>query len=119
MSSEQPSKPLPADDSIVVKLINTEVIHGNNRLFHAGTNSPLHVSAKELVDKVATVVRHQIQPQRLFEQGIKVEILEPEKKWITGNIRLRFVFEFVPDESENKTPSGFVSPLDDIRNMNT
>jgi len=113
---EQPPKPLPTDGSIIVKLPQrTQILHGINAVI-AATNSPLHISTKEFVEKVATAILQQVQPLELFQQGIKVEILEPEKKWVTGKIRLRLIFEFVPDESENnKTPGEFVSPLDEIR----
>ncbi len=113
---EQPPKPLPTDDSIIVKLFQgTRIFHGSNVVIDAA-NSPLHIPTKELVEKVATAIVQPFKPLELFRQGIRVEILEPEKKWVTGKIRLRLVFEFVPDESENnKTPGEFVSPLDEIR----
>jgi len=114
---EQPPKPLPTDDSIIVKLPQgTRIIQGGNAVINAA-NSLLHISTKEFVEKVATAIVQPFQPlEELFRQGIRVEILEPEKKWVTGKIRLRLVFEFVPDESENnKTPGEFVSPLDEIR----
>ncbi|MBV8884317.1 MAG: hypothetical protein JO235_10025 [Chroococcidiopsidaceae cyanobacterium CP_BM_RX_35] len=114
---KQPSGLLPADDSIIVKIPQgTQIFHGNNVIFNAA-NFSLHISTKEFVDKVAIPIHNQIRPQELFQQGTKVEILEPEKKWVTGKIHLRLVFEFIPDEPEiNKTSGEFVSPLDEIRN---
>lgn len=51
----------------------------------------------------------------LYQQGIKLEILEPGQRWKTGKIRLRLVLEFIPDEPEN---GGAPSSLDVIRKMN-
>ena len=39
------------------------------------------------------------------EEGVKVKILQPNKKWRSGKIRINF--EFIPDVIE--------SPLDDMR----
>ena len=45
-------------------------------------------------------------------------MIEPVKPWITGNIRLRLVYEFIPDQPEITEPStGNLSELflEDIR----
>lgn len=116
--SEKPFKPLPMDDGVVVKLpTGTDIVTVGNRVFRA-SGSPLYHSTKELEDKIAKPI-YDNSSRELFKQGVKVEILEPGKKWVTGNLRLRLVFEFIPDEPENSKPPGeSVSPLDDIRRMN-
>ena len=63
-------------------------------------------------------IRDNCYPEELCEQGIKAEILEPGKNWVTGMIRLRLVVEFIPDEpKKNGTSNKIVSALDDIRNI--
>ena len=119
MSNSEFSKPFPVDDDIIVKLPKgTHLIFGNTLLFDAGS-SALYTPTKELADKVEKPLRKALNPQDIFEQGVKIEILEPGKQWTTGKFRCRLVFEFIPDEQENtKIPSEAVSPLDDIRKMN-
>lgn len=119
MSNSEFSKPFPVDDDIIVKLPKGTVIYyGNTYLFDA-SSSALYTPTKELTDKVEKHLRKALGPQEIFEQGVKVELLEPGKQWTSGKLRCRLVFEFIPDEQENnKIPNESVSPLDDIRKMN-
>ena len=119
MSNSKFSNPFRVDDDIIVKLPKgTELSFGNIMLIDART-SALYTSTKELTDKVEKSLRNAFYPQHIFEQGVKVDILEPGKQWTSGKLRCRLVFEFIPDEQENnKIPSVSVSPLDDIRKMN-
>ncbi|MBV9386376.1 MAG: hypothetical protein JOZ78_08110 [Chroococcidiopsidaceae cyanobacterium CP_BM_ER_R8_30] len=114
---KQSSKPFPRDDSIIAKLPQgTRISLGNTAVIDA-SQFPLHIPTKEFVNKIAAPICKYINSLELFQQGTKVEILEPEKKWVTGKIRLRLVFDFIPDGLEiNKTSGEFVSPLDEIRN---
>lgn len=118
--SEQTYNPLPISDNIIVKLPRgTEVYYSstNTKVINA-TSSLIHISTKEFADRVAGPTLEHIQPAELFQQGIQVEILEPEKKWVSGKVRLNLVFEFIPDEPEIlETPikSRSQSSLDDIR----
>ena len=116
---EQPFKPLPVDDDVIVKLpSNTHIMVGGQDLFRARSSS-LHVSTKELKDKTANPIIDYFSPQEFFEEGIIAEILEPGKKWVKGMIRLHLALEFIPDEPENNgTSDKSVSTLDDIRNIN-
>lgn len=119
MSNSEFSKPFPVGDDIIVKLpIGTNIYFGNTVLLDA-YSSALYTPTKELVAQVEKPLRKALNPQDIFEQGVKVEILEPGKQWTSGKVRCRLVFEFIPDEPENnKIPSESVSPLDDIRKMN-
>ena len=109
--SEQHSKLLPVDDDIVVKFpAGGVVIYFHRDLLFDASQSPYN-STKIFVDKVAGYIHKLFRPLELLKEGIKAEILEPGKKWVTGKIRLRLVIEFIPDEPEK-------SPLDDIRKMN-
>ena len=119
MSNSEFSKPFPVDDNIIVKLPQgTGINSGNTELLNAWS-SALYIPTNELADKVEKALRNVLKPQTIFEQGVKVEILEPGKQWTSGKLRCRLVFEFIPDEQENtKIPSEAVSPLDDIRKMN-
>ena len=105
---EQPlkPKPIPVRNDVVVKQLTSG-------------GSPSYQSSKEFVDNVLQPLRDSCYPEELCEQGIKAEILEPGKNWVTGTIRLRFVVEFIADEPENNgTSDKFVSTLDDIKNIN-
>ena len=96
--SEKFSKPLPVNENVVVKLpISTQIRTVNNTLVFNATESPLYSSTKEVDDKIVKPIRQHIRPEEIFKLGIKAEILEPEKKWVAGNLRLSFVWEFIPD----------------------
>ncbi len=115
---EQLSRQLPAADDVVVKITENIKITAGNVVFFDGAQF-LYSSTKELADKLVKFVLTYATNHDLFKQGIKAEILEPGKKWVTGMIRLRFVVEFIPDEPEtNGTSNKIVSTLDDIRNIN-
>lgn len=88
---EQTSEPLPVDENTILKI------------FHGTSQSPLYQSTQDFVNLMTT------EPiscnDELYQQGTKVEILEPGKQWKTGKIRLRLVFEFISDKQENnKSP---------------
>lgn len=119
MINSECSNTFPVDGYIIVKLPKgTDINFGTTVLFDA-SSSTLYTPTKELVDKVKKHLCDPLFPQEIFEQGVKVELLEPGKQWASGKLRCRLVFEFIPDEQENnKIPSVSVSPLDDIRKMN-
>ena len=90
--SEQPPKPLPVDDRVIVKV-----------------SSDYYINTKQFASKVH---------DQGCQQGIKAEILEPGKQWETGRISCRVVVEFIPDEpeiTELSTINQSVSHLRDIR----
>ena len=117
-NSEQFSQPLPVDDNIIVKLPeNTNISVVGNGIFKV-RGSSLYNSTKEFVNKLAAPI-YENSSLHLFSLGVNVEILEPGKQWVSGKLRCRLVFEFIPDEQENNTtPSVSASPLDDLRKMN-
>lgn len=101
---EKPSRPLLADDSVIIK------IPGNQNTYR---------NTKEFAGAYTESINCYFPADEIFRQGIKVELLEPGKNWVKGSIRLRLVFEFIPNELENSKTSGeYLSPLDDIRNIN-
>jgi len=86
------------NENVVVKLPkSTQIRTINSTLVFNASESPLYSSTKELEDKIVKPIRQSIRPEEIFTLGIKAEILEPEKKWVAGNLRLSFVFEFIPD----------------------
>ena len=102
---EKSFKPMPVSNDVVLKRV-------------AKDGSSSYQSSKEFAKQVLEPIRDNCYPQELCKQGIKAEILEPGKNWITGAIRLRLVVEFIPDEPENNGKSDkFGSTLDDIRNI--
>jgi hypothetical protein len=105
---KQPSRPLPADDSVIIKMLwNEETIYQNTKDYVSG-----------LTTQILSFFSHVYNGQ-LIKQGVKVELLEPGKNWVIGHIRLRWTLEFIPDEPKNSKTSGeYLSPLDDIRNIN-
>lgn len=118
--SEQTYNPLPVSESIIVKLPRgTEIYYSStNTTVINAISSLIHIFTKEFVDRVAGPTLEHIQPAELFQQGIQVEILKPEKKWVSGKVPLTLVFEFIPDKPEIwETPikSRSQSSLDDIR----
>ncbi len=115
---EQLSQPFPESDRIIVKLPQGTQISPNGRTVIDAMSASLLIPSKEFVEKIVTPIFQSVRPTEIFKQGTKVEILEPGKEWVIGNVRLRLVVEFVPDEPENNTHGKFVSPLDDIRNRN-
>ncbi len=119
LTNSEVSKPFPVDDNIIVKLpIGTDLSFDKTMLFDT-KSSALYIPTKELADKLEKSVHNAFYPQHIFEQGVKVEILEPGKEWTSGKLRCRLFFEFIPDEQENnKIPSESISPLDNIRKMN-
>lgn len=118
MSNSEFSNSFPVDEDVIVKLPEgTDIVVVGNRIFKV-SGSSLYNSSKEFLEKLAKPI-YDNSSRHLFEQGVKVEILEPGKQWTSGKLRCRLVFEFIPDEQENnKIPSESVSPLDDIRKMN-
>jgi hypothetical protein len=118
-ASEQAFKLMPVEDDVIVKLpVGTQIMSGGLWQFDA-SDSQLYNSAKEIVDRLAEPIYSSLEPKQLYEEGIKAEMLEPGRSWVTGKIRLRVVFEFIPDELENnKIPGELASPLDDIRSKN-
>lgn len=127
-ASEQPFKPLPIDDDTVFKLINHAEIgvydtnlnaRGPERtpIFNPQANS--FGSTKQFVDDLAKRFITKLYPDQLFKEGVKANVLEPGKKWVTGAIRLRVVVEFIPDEPKNNgTLDRFSSSLDELRSKN-
>ena len=101
---EQPFKPLPVDDDVMFKLIDDLQIgvhnHEETLVFNPRINR--FGSTKHFLDNLARHFITKLYPAQIFEEGIKARVLEPEKKWVTGTIRLRLVVEFVPDEPEEK-----------------
>ena len=116
-NSEQFTHPLPVDDNIIVKLPEGTDISVLDNGFQV-RGSSLYKPSSEVVNTLAAPIYDNSSPH-LFLLGVNVEILEPGKQWVSGKLRCRLVFEFIPDEQENnKTPSESVSPLDDLRQMN-
>ncbi len=77
MSNSEDSKPFPVADDIIVKLPKgTDINFGNTVLFVAGS-SALYIPTKELAAQVEKPLRKALNPKEIFEQGVKVEILEP------------------------------------------
>ena len=108
---EQPAKPLPVDDSVIVKLPEGKLffINSNNVL---DTRETPYTSTKKLVDKLVSPLIACLNPNNLLKEGIEAAILVPGKTWIKGKIRVRLVYEFIPEEPEADTL------LDDIRQLN-
>ncbi len=91
-----PCKPFPIDDAVILKLpVGTDIVFVGNQIFQVN-GSPVYNSSKEFIDKLTSLIRDKSSP-KLLCQGIDIEILEPEKKWITGKFRLGLVVEFIPD----------------------
>lgn len=103
---EQTFKVLPVDGDVVVKLSEGTVIESFNTTAFDASESPIYVDAKELNDKVVGSIFDNFNNLDLFEQGVEVRILEPGKKWVTGKICLRLLFEFIPNKPENNKTLG-------------
>jgi hypothetical protein len=88
---EQTFKQLPGSDDVVKLPPSTYITIGGNEVF-SPINSPFYSSTKELKDKIANPIRSYCNTATWSEDGIKVEILEPGNKWVTGKVRLRLVF---------------------------
>ena len=108
---EQPAKPLPVDDSVVVKLPENTYFYINSNKVLDSTQNPYNSTGK-LVDKLVSPLIDCLSPNKLFTKGIEATILEPGKPWVKGKIRFRLVYEFIPEEPEADTL------LDDIRQLN-
>jgi len=96
---EKPSRPLSVHDNVVVKLAEPTQFWVNGNIAFDARES-LYTSTKELVDKIVYLIIKGLSHESLFKEGIKASVLEPGKEWITGTLRFRFVFEFIPVESE-------------------
>lgn len=103
---EQTFKVLPVDDDVVLKLPEGTVIESFNTTAFDASESPVYVSAKELNDEVLGPILDNFNNPDLVEQGVEVRLLEPGKKWVTGKICLRLLFEFIPDKPENNKTLG-------------
>ena len=79
---EQPYLPMSVSNDVVVKRA-------------ASDGSSSYQSSKEFAEQVLEPIRDNCYPEELYEQGIKAEILEPGKNWVTGMIRLRLVVEYL------------------------
>lgn len=120
---EKPSQPLPIDERVIVKLPKGTLIYKEKNEIFDAVSSALYITTDEFVNKLANSLVNAVGPKEIFGQGVRVEILEPGKKWVIGNLRLRLVFEFIPDDAEftQRPPRSLLEnqttepPLDDIR----
>lgn len=74
---------------------------------------------EEFAQKAKALVSNGKHSHAWMQGGIPCEILEPEKTWKKGRIRLKISLEFCPDEVElpkaEKNQAANQSTLDDIR----
>lgn len=108
---EQPAKPLPVDDTVVVKLAEHTRFYIHSRVVLDASQS-LYTSTKELLDKLVSPLINVLSPDNLFGEGMEAAILEPGKSWVKGKIRYRLVCEFIPEEPQADTL------LDELRELN-
>ena len=71
---EQPAKPLPVDDTVVVKVLERTYFYINSNLVLDASQS-LYTSTKELVDKLVPPLIRTLSHEELFGEGMEAAIL--------------------------------------------
>ncbi len=115
--SEKASRTLPVNDNVVIKFdARPKIIYATSMIFDGAQY--VYSSTKEITDKLVKYGFGNLQPQQLVSDGIKAQILEPGKSWVTGKVCWRLVVEFIADEpeiTEATTRNISELPLDSIR----
>lgn len=112
MNEEKHFKELPKSEDTVIKLSKGTRIDFYNILFDA-ISDHTYISTRQFIDQVVARIVSMASPKELFQDGFKLELLEPGKQWKKVNLRFRVVVEYTSDEPKEIQPPE--SPLDEIR----